>query len=39
LSALDPKVFSGCIVSVLPLGAGVGFFFGGIVEKLNWLSS
>jgi len=38
-STLDPKVFCGCIASVLLLGAGVGFFFGGIIEKLNWLSS
>jgi hypothetical protein len=39
LSALDAEVFSGCITSVLPLGVGVGFLFGGIIEKLNRLSS
>jgi len=39
LSALDPKAFGGYIVSVLLLGAGVGFLFGGIMEKLNRLSS
>ena len=33
-STLDPKVFSGCITSILLLGAGVGFLFRGIVE--NW---
>ena len=39
LSTLDPKAFGGRIASVLPLGAGVGFLFRGIVEKLNRLSS
>jgi len=39
LSALDPKAFSSYIISVLPLGVGVGFLFRGIVEKLNRLSS
>ena len=38
-STLDPKAFSGYIASVLPSGVGVGFLFGGIVEKLNRLSS
>jgi len=38
-STLDPKAFYGCIASVLPLGAGVGFLFGGIIGKLNRLSS
>ena len=37
-SALDPKVFCGCIASILPSGAGVGFLFKGIIEKLNQLS-
>ena len=36
---LDPKAFSGRIVSVSPLGIGVGFLFRGIIEKLNRLSS
>ena len=36
---LDPKAFSGYIVSVLLSGIGVSFLFGGIVEKLNRLSS
>ena len=36
---LDPKAFSGRIISVLPLGVGIGFLFRGIIEKLNWLSS
>jgi len=39
LFALDPKAFGGCIVSILLLGAGVGFLFRGIIEKLNRLSS
>ena len=39
LSALDSKAFGGYIANVLLLGIGVGFLFGGIVEKLNWLSS
>jgi hypothetical protein len=39
LSILDPKAFCGYIASVLLLGTGVGFFFGGIIEKLNRLSS
>jgi hypothetical protein len=38
-SILDPEAFCGCIASVLPSGAGVGLPFGGIVEKLNRLSS
>ena len=37
--ALDPEAFGGYIVSVLPLGVGVGFLFRGIIEKLNRLSS
>jgi hypothetical protein len=39
LSILDPKAFYGYITSVLLLGIGVGFLFGGIIEKLNRLSS
>jgi len=39
LSALDPKAFGSYIISVLPSGAGVGFLFRGIIEKLNRLSS
>ena len=35
LSILDPKAFYSRIASVLPLGVGVGFFFRGIIEKLN----
>ena len=35
LSALDPKVFSSYIVSVLQLGIGVGFLFGGIIKKIE----
>ena len=35
LSALDPEAFYSCIASILPLGAGVGFLFKGIMEKLN----
>jgi len=38
-SALDPKAFGGCIISILPLGVGVSFLFRGIMEKLNRLSS
>jgi len=38
-SVLDPKAFCGCIASVLLLGIGVGFLFGGIIGKLNRLSS
>jgi len=38
-SALDPKVFCSYITSVLLSGVGVGFLFGGIVGKLNRLSS
>jgi len=39
LSTLDPKAFGGYIISVLLLGAGIGFLFRGIIEKLNRLSS
>ena len=39
LSVLNPKVFSSCIANKLLSGAGVGFLFGGIIEKLNQLSS
>jgi len=39
LSTLDPKAFSGYIISILTLGVGVGFLFRGIIEKLNQLSS
>ena len=35
LSVLDFKAFCGCIASILPSGAGVGFLFRGIIEKLN----
>jgi len=38
-STLDPKAFCGRIASVLPLSAGVGFLFKGIIKKLNWLFS
>ena len=38
-SILDPKAFSGYIISVLLLSIGVGFLFRGIIEKLDWLSS
>ena len=34
LSTLDPEAFYGHITSVLLLGAGVGFLFWGIIEKL-----
>ena len=36
---LDPKAFSGYIISILPLGIGISFLFRGIIEKLNRLSS
>ena len=39
LSILDPEVFGGYIASGLPSGAGIGFLFKGIMEKLNRLSS
>jgi len=39
LFILDLKVFYSCIASVLPSSIGVGFLFGGIIEKLNQLSS
>ena len=39
LSTLDPKIFGSYITNKLLLGTGVGFFFRGIIEKLNWLSS
>ena len=39
LSILNLKVFNSYITNRLPLGVGVGFLFGGIIEKLNWLSS
>ena len=39
LSALNPEAFGGYIASILLLGAGVGFLFRGIIEKLNQLSS
>ena len=35
LSILNPKAFGGYIASRLPLGAGVGFLFRGIIKKLN----
>jgi len=38
-SILDPKAFYDRIASVLPSGIGIGFLFGGIIEKLNRLSS
>jgi len=38
-SALDPKVFCRYIIGVLLSSAGVNLIFGGIMEKLNWLSS
>ena len=39
LPILDPNAFGGRIVSISPLGVGVGFLFRGIIEKLNPLSS
>jgi len=39
LFVLDPKIFSGYIINVLLLGAGVGFFLKNIIKKLNQLSS
>jgi len=33
LSTLDPKAFGGYIVSILPLGTGVGFLFRGIIPS------
>ena len=39
LSILNPKAFGSYIANKLLLGAGVGFLFRGIVEKLNRLSS
>jgi len=35
LFTLNPKVFYSCIANILLLGAGIGFLFRGIVEKLN----
>jgi len=35
LFTLDPKAFSGRIISILLLSIGVGFLFRGIIEKLN----
>ena len=37
-SVLDPEAFGGYITNILPSGAGVGFLFKGIIEKLNRLS-
>jgi len=39
LSALDPKAFYRYIAGVLPLSVGVDLVFGGIIGKLNRLSS
>ena len=39
LSTLNSKVFGGYITNKLLSGVSVGFLFGGIIEKLNWLSS
>jgi len=35
LFTLDPKAFYGCIASILPLNAGVGLFFNGIIKKIK----
>ena len=32
-STLDPKAFGGYIASILPSGIGIGFLFGGIVNR------